>query len=461
MRLQGQAIGVIADDLTGACDCGLQFTKPTTVSARIVLNLHTTLPQAKSGLQHWIVNTQSRHLPVAEAAKAVSHAARMLLQPETIGQFYKKIDSTLRGHVAEECLAALDTLGFQAAIIAPAYPKEGRRTVGGYQLLRGIPIEQSEMARDPLCPITQSHLPTLLATQSKPDLVGYVPLSTVMSGAGPILKDLQTLLREQKRLIVVDSCTEIDLEQLALALNKLPLEYPVLPCGSAGFAQALANTWLDEDADESSDSNPTSGPVLPIRPLLIVVGSVNPITQRQVQQLLEHSAEYLHHPTQLVALEVKASHIMGLENPEPLIHQALAAFAQGQHVLLSSSLSPQSLAQTMALAQEHQPERAAEDPAGIAAQASVILGDLTRTLMKEITPHLIITGGETATAVCQALNFESLRLVGQMTPSIPLLVHEQDTSPPTWLITKSGGFGSLTVLLDLINRLNKMTVNAP
>jgi uncharacterized protein YgbK (DUF1537 family) len=71
----------------------------------------------------------------------------------------------------------LDELKAQCAVIAPAYPQAGRRTVGGYQLVRGVPVEKTVVARDPLCPVRQSHLPTLLEQSSRPDLVGYIPLS--------------------------------------------------------------------------------------------------------------------------------------------------------------------------------------------------------------------------------------------------------------------------------------------
>jgi uncharacterized protein YgbK (DUF1537 family) len=47
----------------------------------------------------------------------------------------------------------------------PAFPQEGRTTVGGYHLLKGVPIERTEMARDPHSPIVESHLPTLFKQQ--------------------------------------------------------------------------------------------------------------------------------------------------------------------------------------------------------------------------------------------------------------------------------------------------------
>ena len=46
-------------------------------------------------------------------------------------------------------------------IMENIFPNEGRITVGGYQMLKGVPIERTEMARDPYSPIYESHIPTV------------------------------------------------------------------------------------------------------------------------------------------------------------------------------------------------------------------------------------------------------------------------------------------------------------
>ena len=118
----------------------------------------------------------------------------------------------------------LEVLGWDSAVIMPAFPQEGRITVGGYHLLRGIPIERTEMARDPHSPITESHLPTLLKSQlggNLENLVGEIGLKTIMDGAGPILMRLNELVEQGKKIIVADSVFTTDLEQIVLAMQKV------------------------------------------------------------------------------------------------------------------------------------------------------------------------------------------------------------------------------------------------
>ena len=158
--------------------------------------------------------------------------------------YYKKIDSTIRGNIAIEVLALLEVLEWDASIIIPAFPSEGRVTIGGYHLLKGIPIERTEMARDPHSPIRESHLPTLLKSQldeSYEHLVGLIELKTVMKGAGPILIKLNELIKEGKKLIVVDAVSTVDIEQVVLAMNKS--DYNILPTGTAAAAQVLSDLF--------------------------------------------------------------------------------------------------------------------------------------------------------------------------------------------------------------------------
>jgi len=46
--------------------------------------------------------------------------------------WYKKIDSTLRGHLGQELDALLDTLGRSCALVCPAFPAQRRGLVDGY-----------------------------------------------------------------------------------------------------------------------------------------------------------------------------------------------------------------------------------------------------------------------------------------------------------------------------------------
>lgn len=93
-------------------------------------------------------------------------------------------------------------------------------------------------------------------------------------------------------------------------------------------------------------------------------------------------------------------------------------------------------------------------PAGAAAQAA--LGDLvprvTNALRSGACDGLVVTGGETARRIIDALPAVSLRVCREIMPGVPLA--EVKTATGTFsMITKAGGFGEDDALVTCINIL--------
>ena len=224
-------------------DTALQFHLRGS-NTQILLDYETYLQNIKNA-QTWAISTETRNLDAHLAYEKVKSATRTFVEKLNLDFFYKKIDSTLRGNIAVETLAMLEILNWDAAVIVPAFPSENRITVGGYHLLKGIPVQRTELARDVHSPIFESHVPTLLKSQldaDKKNLVGLIELSTIMNGAGPILMKINELIAQGKKLIVADSVSITDIEQVVLAINKS--DYNILTgrfCGlCSGFGQYLA-----------------------------------------------------------------------------------------------------------------------------------------------------------------------------------------------------------------------------
>ena len=195
--LLSNSIGIVADDLTGADDTALQFHLRG-ANTQIVLD-YSMFPENKISTQVWAVPTETRNVEASDAYEKVKQATKVLVENLNVEYFYKKMDSTIRGNIAVEALAMLEVLEWDAAVIIPAFPQEGRTTIGGYQLLKGIPIERTEYARDPSSPIFESHIPTVLRTElqnEQDELVDLIELRTVIKGAGPILKKINELVEK-------------------------------------------------------------------------------------------------------------------------------------------------------------------------------------------------------------------------------------------------------------------------
>ena len=264
-------LAILADDLTGAADTGVQF-------ARFGLPARVWLADGPVEEGATVFDTDSRSLAPAEAAARVADLAGRLRDVEHV---YKKVDSTLRGNVGAEVEACLRGLGRGLAVLAPAFPANHRTTVRGVQRVDGVPVHQTALADDPAHPMRHRTIAAALRSQSEMDVVD-APLSLVREGAVPLAELLLELAVDRApRTAVVDAETEADLATIAAAIAQMGSK--TLPVGSAGLAAALSSAW-----GLAGDSVPRH--LAGARRVLIVCGSLNPATRAQAAALPDGSA---------------------------------------------------------------------------------------------------------------------------------------------------------------------------
>ena len=138
---------VIADDLTGALDTGVQFANRC-VSVRVAAvhgtaAVHEELFQADVA----VIDAEVRHRSQQQAYKI---CLELVQQAQRCGtdSVYIKTDSGLRGNIGAMFQAALDASGAAVAYYAPALPRMNRLTQGGIQYIDGVPINESVFGKD-------------------------------------------------------------------------------------------------------------------------------------------------------------------------------------------------------------------------------------------------------------------------------------------------------------------------
>lgn len=421
-------IGIIADDLTGANDTALQFHNHG-CNTQMILELSGEIAN-KDLIQCWAISTESRNIPSFEAFDAVEQAASFMQKELNIEHFYKKIDSTLRGNIARETIAMLNVLEMDAAIIAPAFPNEGRITIGGYQLLKGVPIERTELARDPYSPIYESHIPTILErqlTEEERDIVGLIELRTVIKGAGPILMKLNELIKAGKKLIVVDAVSSVDLDQIILATIKS--NYDILPCGAAALAQGYSKVWLPDVKYQHIQKT------IPELPKLVISGSATDLTASQIKRL-EEDDDFLN--TYFVPLKIED--IMGGVTDE-MVERICKNLGKSNIVTVHSSniaINPDTDDNALLL-QGITKER-------FISMITTYLAELTKRVIEKSEVILITLGGETSCKCCKAINSKVLHIIDAVAPAMPLCMDYN----AQWVVTKSGNLGNSMTLVDIL-----------
>jgi D-threonate/D-erythronate kinase len=243
--LAPSALGILADDLTGACDvaaCFVAVAGPVAVS----ISPETFTGEGR-GLA--VVNTASRAMS-AEESRAVVRSVGLRLAGKRV--IFKKVCSALRGKVGAELEGLLDAVGTRKVIIAPAIPKIGRTTRAGVQYDGGVPIHQTAYALDPVSPIRSGNILEIVAESGRVECR------------------------------VGDAETEDDLREIVAEALENPR---VVFVGSLGLAHALAEQ-LEPARHEADD-----GPIPGAGHLLLLSGSPYPRAQEQVEWAASHYGE--------------------------------------------------------------------------------------------------------------------------------------------------------------------------
>lgn len=423
---------IIADDLTGANDTALQFFK-SGLSTKIIIDYDQDFSSLE-GTCVYASSTESRNVDKETAVDRVSRVTKKLQEKLNAENFYKKIDSTLRGHIGLEIIALLEATQKDAAVIAPAYIEENRATIGAYQLLGTLPIERTQCALDPKAPIFDSYIPDILKKDLNPlyhELIDTIGFKTVTKGAGPISLKLKELIQKGKKLIVVDAMSGTDLEQIILAMDKSG--YDLLPCGSAGLANALNKT----DSIIKKEGFTFSSTL----PRLIISGSATNLTHKQIKKLKEEKKSI--HYIDLTIENI----INGVDSA--MVNEISQNLSQSRDVAVHSSNINEELLDDDSLnllidagiAKDEFPNR---------------ITDFLAELMYEINQKndfiLIAIGGETSYKCAYQIGAKFLEIKDAIMPAIPLCIDSNGKI----VVTKSGNFGSLSTLVDIINYFNRL-----
>ncbi|MFQ6077228.1 MAG: four-carbon acid sugar kinase family protein [Candidatus Bathyarchaeia archaeon] len=424
-------LGVIADDYTGSNDTGVQFAKKDLKT--MVLTRTEDMERAAREADVVVVDTESRadprersYMKTLEAAKAMKGVG--------VERVYKKIDSTLRGNIGPELEAIMDTFDISTVVIAPAYPKNGRVTVGGFHLLHQTPLEKTEIAHDPRCPVRESHVPTLIQGQTRRK-VGHVSLSKVMEGFKPLLDEIRERRERGDEMIVIDAVTQDDLKTIAKATASLGVS--CLTCGCAGLAEEVPEAFglVKEKIEEAVG-------------VVVIAGSVSGVTMKQISKVEELLGSKVIELSLHEALKDEESRVREVNT---VLKEAEQAIERGKDVVVCLARSDESVTRTRLWMRERgiSPEEMAENVLSSLGEIASTLADNRRVA------GLVLTGGDTAISVCKALGVAMTEIKEEILPGIPLVKVVGGRHDGMRIVTKAGAFGDEDAMGEIIQHLKR------
>ena len=260
---------VIADDLTGGNATGV-LLKKMNYQAYTVMNTESMDLQALEDCDCVIYPTDSRGV-ASEVAYERVYDICSLLKDDAVKVYSNRIDSTLRGNLGSETDAMLDCLGEDyIAIVAPCFPASGRIVIGGYMLVNGLPLHKTDIAIDPKTPVKVSEVAVLFHEQSKYKTASIL-MKDLMHGKHYLADVMKAHVADGCRILVVDCVTQEDLDLIADAAITSKLKIVAVDPGV--FTATLSRKLITPSQKKEKNR------------ILAVVGSVNPNTKAQMEEL--------------------------------------------------------------------------------------------------------------------------------------------------------------------------------
>jgi D-threonate/D-erythronate kinase len=392
---------ILADDLSGAADSAVSALQAG-LDAEVLLTA--------DGVEHSRTAVTAIDLNTRETERERAHTLTLKalekIRPRTDLFLYRKIDSTLRGHVAVELAATRLAASKQFILFAPAFPANRRITVGGKILVDGVPLEQTEFwnAKTPGSDFAAQMADVGLTMES-------LPLETVRRGKQEIHRTISDLVGEGCTTILCDAEQDEDLFQIAQA--GIELGPQCLFAGSGGLAKQLFRLF------------PAGDLTIPVprqlsKLVLIVVGSFAASSQTQFAELRD-----------LAGLQRFWLGAKELEKPANLQPELVRLLDSGQDLAVAID---------------------ADDVFPEVARPSRFLSGLLAPLLNRVGA-LVVTGGETCRALLECIGAKKLQLLDELEPGVPLAF--VPAPRPLLVVVKAGGFGHADTLRNAYRFLKK------
>lgn len=395
---------VIADDITGAFDTGVQFSKRG-ARVHVLIGDPLTEQDLTGSADVVVIDAETRHLTPERAYGETKRIAAMA-HASGARYLYIKTDSGLRGNIASAFQAAMKAYKTNFAVFAPAYPALNRLTIDGVQYVDGVPLHQSVYGCDLFNPVEAHSITELFAKQ------GLYAENRVPDG-------LYTA-EHTPTVGVFDVKSDADFHRIAREMGKQ--NRLQVTGGCAGFAAALAEYLHIGQAERWIAK--------PCKPLITVCGSLNPISLRQMEHAEQQGGCRIH----LTRNQLLADGYFHTPEGEAWLKGMLAKLDGKRNVMFDSCGA------TLPDASEP-----------IRVQIASNLGKLMERL---ISLHLderympFVIGGDTLMGFLKHMQSTNVMLLQEAAPGVVLFsigLKGRDVL----MLSKSGGFGADTLLDEL------------
>lgn len=419
---------IIADDLTGALDTGIQFARYHTSTKVYAKNEFSRALFYDTDTEVLVVDTETRHLSPKDAYKIVYDLSKLAVEAG-VKYIYKKTDSALRGNIGSELAAVLDASNEKFLAFIPALPSMNRVTIQGIQYIDKIQVHESVFGSDPYAPVKSSFVKDLFREVTHDSVVYSKEATYDTDFVKPTIG-------------IFDAQTNDDLRRIGNSLHQNNQQR--LFAGCTGFAAMLP---------EIIGIKKTDIEILILKsPLLVICGSVNPISRLQIEYGEEMGFDRIVlSPEQMLEEDYFSSDV-----GKRWLNNVNERLDKQQVVMIDSGISQPNII-------EDYMSKNRIDAEEVRTKITRALGTLMGKFYEMGSGYeatVMIIGGDTLKGFIEEINCEEINLLCEITMGTVLSTIDV-FGRRAQIVTKSGGFGRKDLILYIANITNKIDLGDP
>lgn len=396
----------IADDFTGSNDCGVQLKNCGLTTVTVLNNAYLN---DIYGYDAVVIDGETRNMTKEDSYRKMTEIGMNIRDHMKSNIIFKKIDSTLRGNIGIEIKALDSVLNPELVVFAPAYPKNNRTTVHGIHYLNGIPIDKTELSKDPKNPIFTSDIQEIIKADSGIDFI-HVGIESIRDNG-----ILEMLKKEGTKYFSFDAEVDADLD--IIVKQVLSLAKNVLWIGSAGLTDSIINAVAAVGEKRY--------------PVLAVVGSINSISAVQAQEAMRDERVFG------VKIDIESVVRSPEKEKNRVWTETIEHMDAGLDVLLATALENDQIVTASCLSKD-----LGLTLSEISSRIADFMGDMTYDILKaRQLSGMFLTGGDTAINVINNLSAKGSVLIKEIEMGVPLVSLLGGPYEGLPVITKAGAFG--------------------
>jgi len=399
---------IVADDTTGANSSAILHKS----LGYDCVSIHTEVKEIRKQ-SVYAFSTNSRGVEKEEAYKRVKKTLDDLPVEDAV--YCKRVDSTLRGNLGRELDAFLDTYQDKTAIVVASFPSSGRICKHNKLYVHGDLLETTDVAKDPKMPVTTSVVTELFGKQTD-RTIGHIDLDSV-HGEDYDQELLEAYQNNDSG--VVDAEENVDIKKIADSVVRQNLD--IVSVDPGPFTYYYARSLKEHEMFK----------------FYCLVGSVTPLTLKQMRYAKEHGASVY----ELDVLQVLSE---DFEDYLKKVYQEMIEIDNDFLIITTSSLS----CDKKIVLQDHCSE--GQMPEDISNLINQRIAQLFIEFVYHQKPHCVYTsGGDTTLEFLSSAESYGLRMNSEI---MPLTVESQLLGGPfegLRIVSKGGLIGDEDAIMHI------------